>query len=238
MTAVEIVILIIGFFCICISFFLSGKEDGTSLETEDGRVTSTLWTEKEEEVIRERIREITETYQSELVDQTEDRMNRLCNEKIMAIDEFSQQLLEKIETNHQEVVFMYNMLNEKESEVGRIVTKPSSRIAEEKEEKQEEKAVEKPKKTSGRKKDNKANRESEKSKGSKNTEDSKDSYESKDAGEPQTQESTEAPDNDSVNAQIQKMHREGKSVLEISKALNIGQGEVKLVIALYGGRRQ
>lgn len=39
-----------------------------------------------------------------------------------------------------------------------------------------------------------------------------------------------------VNALIQKMHKEGKSVLEISKALNIGQGEVKLVITLYGGR--
>ena len=41
----------------------------------------------------------------------------------------------------------------------------------------------------------------------------------------------------SVNLQIQKMHKEGKSVLEISKALNIGQGEVKLVIALYGDRK-
>jgi hypothetical protein len=33
------------------------------------------------------------------------------------------------------------------------------------------------------------------------------------------------------------MHKEGKSVLEISKALNIGQGEVKLIIALYGGKK-
>jgi len=33
------------------------------------------------------------------------------------------------------------------------------------------------------------------------------------------------------------MYKEGKSILEISKELNIGQGEVKLVIALYGGKR-
>ena len=40
-----------------------------------------------------------------------------------------------------------------------------------------------------------------------------------------------------VNLKIQKMYKEGKSVLDISKELNIGQGEVKLVIALYGGRK-
>ena len=54
------------------------------------------------------------------MDATEDQMNRLCNEKIMAIDEFSKQLLEKIENNHKEVVFMYNMLNEKEKEFSEI----------------------------------------------------------------------------------------------------------------------
>ncbi len=47
------------------------------------------------------------------MDTTEERMNRLCNDKIMAVDEFSQQILEKIDANHQEVVFMYNMLSEK-----------------------------------------------------------------------------------------------------------------------------
>ena len=40
---------------------------------------------------------------------------------------------------------------------------------------------------------------------------------------------------DDVNEKIKKLHKQGKSVLEISKQLNIGQGEVKLVLALYGG---
>ena len=38
-----------------------------------------------------------------------------------------------------------------------------------------------------------------------------------------------------VNEKIKELHKQGKSVLEISKQLNIGQGEVKLVLALYGG---
>jgi len=40
------------------------------------------------------------------------------------VEEFSRQLLEKIENNHQEVVFMYNMLNEKEKEIKNIVLEP------------------------------------------------------------------------------------------------------------------
>ena len=41
--------------------------------------------------------------------------------------------------------------------------------------------------------------------------------------------------NTNVNEKIKELHKQGKSVLEISKQLNIGQGEVKLVLALYGG---
>ena len=40
------------------------------------------------------------------------------------------------------------------------------------------------------------------------------------------------PDNRSE--EILKLHRQGKSILEISKTLGLGQGEVKLVIGLYG----
>ena len=38
----------------------------------------------------------------------------------MEFDEFSAQLMEKINHNHEEVVFMYNMLNEKEKEIKEI----------------------------------------------------------------------------------------------------------------------
>ena len=39
-----------------------------------------------------------------------------------------------------------------------------------------------------------------------------------------------------VNEKIKELHKQGKSVLEISKQLNIGQGEVKLCsCTLWGG---
>ena len=37
-----------------------------------------------------------------------------------------------------------------------------------------------------------------------------------------------------LNAQMLALHEQGKSVLEISKLLHVGQGEVKLIISLYG----
>ena len=123
MTAIEIILIIIGFICLCVSCFVA-KKNSSYAEGEKESLSSELWTEREEEKIKERVGEILSERQDELVDTTEERMNRLCNDKIMAVDEFSQQILEKIDANHQEVVFMYNMLSEKEKELKEFMSKP------------------------------------------------------------------------------------------------------------------
>lgn len=46
-------------------------------------------------------------------EKAERSMERLSNEKIMAIDEFSHLVLDKINKNHEEAVFLYDMLNNK-----------------------------------------------------------------------------------------------------------------------------
>ena len=51
----------------------------------------------------------------------EEQLAHISNEKIMAVNEFSEQLLEQIEENHKEVVFLYDMLNEKENEMKAFV---------------------------------------------------------------------------------------------------------------------
>lgn len=116
MQAVEIVLIVVGVLCICISFFVSKKKSDAADAGEVPRGAE-IWTEKDEEVIIKHIDEILEKRGMELVETTEDQMNRICNEKIMAIDEFTKPLLDKINVNHEEVVFMYNMLNEKQKEL-------------------------------------------------------------------------------------------------------------------------
>lgn len=223
MTGLEVFLIIAGFACICISFFVSQKQDAALEDDENAVRSSAVWTEKEEQMIRDRIDSILTDLQTELVDATEDQMNRLCNDKIMAVDEFSKQLLEKIENNHQEVVFMYNMLNEKEKDIKNIVLEPVKAP-------QPSPAAEDVKKAKPSVQRVPAGGEQKQKK--------------KSGAEPKPKTAPAAPKTDkrssipgNVNLQIQKMYKEGKSVLEISKELDIGQGEVKLVIALYGGKR-
>lgn len=229
MTAWEVILLVAGFACLCISVLIMRKNDDQEPEEGERQSSSAVWTEKEEQMIRERVEELLQETQNDLMDRTEEEMGRLCNDKIMAIDEFSRQLLEKIENNHQEVVFMYNMLNEKEKEVTKLVTEPVVRKIAEKEEAKPavvEKKAETPKRPGVEPKQQAV------------------PVPKKPAAVPTpagsaTKKEPVPPASDrsgEISQQIQKMYREGKSVLEISKALNIGRGEVNLVIALYGGK--
>lgn len=258
MTGLEIVLIVAGFFCLCISFYVAQKK--TPGQQQEDVQAAAVWTEKEEQMIRERVNEILSDRQDEMVDATEEQMNRLCNDKIMAVDEFSRQILEKIESNHQEVVFMYNMLNEKQKEIKDIMAVSSAPKVEETKKKAKP-VKEKTTQAKSAKKQKAAEPASAQPARQKQTV-------RQPASAPKTALEQLAPNEDltmeaqavkklqehkpaatsgrkqaevsvpgNVNLQIQKMHNEGKSVLEISKELNIGQGEVKLVIALYGGKK-
>lgn len=255
MALLEGIFIVVGFLCICISFFVARKSR-TEVDKEQGDsgVSTSVWTEKDEKIIQERVEQILEERQTELVDETEDKMNRLCNEKIMAMDEFSQQILEKIDSNHQEVVFMYNMLTEKQKEIKDTVSQPikikttAEKPVEEKkpaEDKQEKAAKATGKATSAKRASAKSSSEAPQMSVPKKpasgtptpVKQKKEPVKRRETGKPKGSEEerdVKVPGN--VNLQIQKMHKEGKSILEISKALGIGQGEVKLVIALYGGK--
>lgn len=232
MTGLEIFFIVAGFACLCISFFVARKTVPEA-EQEDGVRTAAVWTEKEEQLIQQRVNEILSDRQNELVDATEEQMNRLCNDKIMAVDEFSKQILEKMESNHQEVVFMYNMLNEKEKEIKDVMASQVQRVQETE---VIPEAVPDKKQVPQTAVEKLSSQDSTKVKKEpvKKTEEKKTASAKRNKQEIKPDQ-VSVPGN--VNLQIQKMYKEGKSVLEISKALNIGQGEVKLVIALYGGKR-
>ena len=57
----------------------------------------------------------------EAIDSTDNKLGQILNEKIMGLSEYSQQILEKMEKNHSETVFLYDMLNEKEKEIKDLV---------------------------------------------------------------------------------------------------------------------
>lgn len=56
------------------------------------------------------------------MEKTERSMERLTNEKIMAVNEYSDTVLEQINKNHKEAVFLYDMLNDKHENLKNTVS--------------------------------------------------------------------------------------------------------------------
>ena len=73
--------------------------------------------EKEVAKFRYNLEEAAEESINDNRDKMERAMDRLTNEKMMAINEYSDNVLEKIHKNHEEAMFLYDMLNNKHSQV-------------------------------------------------------------------------------------------------------------------------
>lgn len=130
MNAAEILLIILGFLSISISFFLGSKEETDEApETSPEGRTKAIWTEKEEQLVKERICLILNEEKDNTLAVTTDLLNRKSNEKIIEFDEFAKPLMEKIRHNHEEVVFMYNMLTEKEKEWKEAAKRPAAPVA-------------------------------------------------------------------------------------------------------------
>ena len=121
----SIILFLIGLVIIFISYIISekvtdqNKESGDFQEVQAGFVDSLL--KENDEILKEKIENIIQEKAEEEVDKVEEKLAHLSNEKIMAVTEFSDQILEKIDHNHNEVVFLYDMLNEKENEMKEFV---------------------------------------------------------------------------------------------------------------------
>ena len=114
MGTTEIVLLVLGIIAFVLSFVLPAKREKLDKET--------LKEAKEEirKMVDEAVKEANSNIEENVtevsdynVEKAERAMERLCNEKIMAINEYSSTVLESIDKNHQEVMFLYDMLNEK-----------------------------------------------------------------------------------------------------------------------------
>lgn len=86
--------------------------------------------DKEVEGVKEHISDIVDETITYSMEKTERSMERIANEKIMAINEYSDTVLEEINKNHKEVLFLYDMLNDKHESLKSIVSE-ATKTAEE-----------------------------------------------------------------------------------------------------------
>jgi len=235
MTGLEIGMLVIGALCFAGSFFFTTRLTGSDLQ-EIQKLT-----EKEIGIlIEKKFRESEEAFSNRLQEKVEEaigeadvKTDKETNDKIMEIGEFSDHVLESMNKSHDEVMFLYNMLNEKQEKVTELTatlqkmeseirymedalpTKPAATepmepetseptdLAVELEPIEEMPVQEEPPKT---------------------------------VSEPIASQEAQEEDLHSraeVNQRIIDMHHTGFSEVEIAKKLGVGLGEVKLVLGLF-----
>lgn len=113
MTGLEVTLLVIGLIVIAASFIFSNKADG-----EEGNGSKSVeFTEKQKEDIRKQVMNILDDEIEDVKDKTEVALDKLSNQKMLEMNEYSDTILGEINRNHNEVMFLYDMLNEKKKEI-------------------------------------------------------------------------------------------------------------------------
>ena len=244
----EIALVVIGLGIIVCSYVISEKVESALGKNSDASQGRDIWTDKDEKRVKERIDSIVTESMEQAIDKTEYELSRISNEKIMHSNEFSEQVLAKIEQNHEEVVFLYNMLSEKEKQMKSLIQEIESlkTVAEDVVRKEEstqpktENEQDAVQLTTTDEKELSQLREFAKFIEEEQTEQRRSStLESVNAQIDENYEDVELDNLDDIgrNDKILAFYRQGMSVLDISKKLDMGQGEVKLIIDLFQGAK-
>ena len=119
MTTLQVSLLIVGVILLIGSFFITERLSKKEVD-ELSRLTSAQLqkvVDKEIEGIDDKVTDVVGTAIDKAVDELQRPMEKLSNEKIMAIHEYSDTVLEEMKKNHDETVFLYDMLNSKQDEI-------------------------------------------------------------------------------------------------------------------------
>ena len=131
MGVMEIVLIVLGMIVFVGSFLLpAGREnDDLNREQIDEKAIKEL-VEKEVEEAKTKIGDIVDETITYAMEKTERSMDRLTNEKMLAVNEYSDTVLDTINKNHKEAVFLYDMLNDKHENLKTTVTEAAKTVSE------------------------------------------------------------------------------------------------------------
>lgn len=220
MGMLEVVLLIAGIVIFVGSFLLpSGKESGINKEAAKEEIKGLV--EEEMQTVRSQMQDKMDETSEDALEKAERSLERLTNEKIMAVNEYSDTVLQEIHKNHEEAMFLYDMLNNKHANIKDTVSKMDQAV----------KAAENQAKI---KTEEPREQQMEKTSEEKPVEVQENTEPMELAGSPEIGFMGEtAEEGQNNNEKILEMHRQGKSTVAIAKELGLGVGEVKLVIDLY-----
>lgn len=252
MTTLEIVLLVLGTL-IFIGSFIVPETKSEMEETDRGLTQEQIQEMLKEEIkgVRIRVEDTVEETVSYSMEKTERALERMTNEKLSAISEYTETVLTDIHKSHEEVLFLFDMLNDKHENIKETATEVNKAVKEANEVVQEADIVKKevseaaqaldeafkPMEISGLEILQQAAPAVEPAKPAK-----------KKAQKPAVKKETKTEvsnislqfdsaqgTSDNNNEKILQLHQKGKSNVAIAKELGLGVGEVKLVIDLFKG---
>ena len=251
MEILQIVVLFVGAILFTVSFFIPDKQvSSKEIREKEERIIKDI-IDKELAGVRRKVDEIAEESIERAKDTTERQMDRITNEKMMAINEYSDTVMTEIHKNHEEAVFLYDMLNNKHAQVKTTAAELNQTIK-----------LSKQTQSASRSKGQDKKKETDKQETVIASEenftpitpaviaDSDNTVESDAAEVVAKQEEPVAVATDASgiemmfatdgsesnsNEQILALHKAGKSNMAIARELGLGIGEVKLVIDLFEG---
>ena len=222
MDILEVILLIVGIVIFIGSFLLpAGRSDAGRIDTDAAKQEIHGLIEEEMKTVRAQVQDKVEETSEDVVEKAERSLERLTNdesiERFMAVNEYSDTVLQEIHKNHEEAMFLYDMLNNKHANIKDTVSKV-------------DKAV-------------KAAEDKVKAIDDTPTVKTEETEKVIPADEPAKTEEAVSPEigfmgetaeeGQNNNEKILEMHRQGKSTVAIARELGLGVGEVKLVIDLY-----
>lgn len=249
MSGLEICLVIIGLIFVACSFLFS--EHLSSEDARKGASAGVNVAAVTEEVVKREVEAEVANIIDVKLNAMEIKIEKMTSEKLMAMGEYSEDILKRISQNHEEVMFLYNMLNDKE-----IVIKNTVRDIENVKKSVKSMATEKETVYAvGNEKNTervdtvmeKSNNPESNTEGISDTDNLEKKMKQKPAAQAKKLAETAEAKNEKEktkkqnklnnnNEKILELYSQGKKDVEIAKELGIGIGEVRLVIDLFNSR--
>lgn len=131
MDIMEIVLLIAGGIIFILSFLVPEKREAGNGEL-DGLARDEIkaLVSEELEAVKAHVEDVVDEAITYSMEKTERSLERLSNEKIMAVSSYSDTVLAEIHKSHEEVMFLYDMLNDKHANLKNTVKEVNRTVKE------------------------------------------------------------------------------------------------------------
>lgn len=230
MTAIEVGLLLIGVVFLIGSFFVTEKLS----QSEIGEIAKL--SETELQTVIERELEIASAKVSDMVDDSVDlslnkiqrSLDKETNDKMMAIQEYSDTVLKDLEKTNKEVTFLYSMLGDKHNELHDSIAKMNELTQECDELREQILNLEVEAKHLAEEPVRKPEQEPAKM-------DAVYEPDESDTEELLQEDLTDSEQQERRKEEILMRYRGGEDLVDIAKDLDMGFGEVKLIVELYNG---